>query len=263
MANRSNGEGKVPKTQTVKFNVGGQIYEVSKSVLGSDNMLSRSVSGRWYDTNKAEIFIDRDAILFSYVLKYLRDNKVSLPLTVSKNDLINELSYYGIAVIEESIDDSEAQGFLAVKYFNRGGQLMTDVLIKARSEARELFIRRCCLLVVADCIEAFMREGKYLERFTFSKTEFVESCPEEAYFGSVFDTKESSINFCNEYLKKVGLRLKSIMRSSKYMTSISSTSSSAIFSSHGEHSSASFGRGYSYEMVLEVEDLSSSNIKKM
>lgn len=237
------------KTETVKFNVGGQIYEVSRSLLDlhSDTMLARSASTQWHKDRDSDIFIDRDGTLFNYVLKYLRDIKTSVPLTISKNDLLNELAYYGVKdVVKESIDDSESQNFLAVKYFNKGGQVMRDALIKTRSEASDLNTKKCCLLVVADCIETYMLEGNHLERWNFTKNAFIDRSSDD-YFGVVYDTKKTSIEICNKHLFKLGLRVCSLTRSMRYLTSISSSSTSSC-----EGKFPDFGRGYSYELSLEV-----------
>ena len=62
-------------TETVKFNVGGSIYEVSRSLLERypDTMLAKSASKRWQEVSMSEIFIERDGDLFRHVLSYLRD----------------------------------------------------------------------------------------------------------------------------------------------------------------------------------------------
>ena len=235
--------------ETIKFNVGGQIYEVSRSLLDlhSDTMLARSASTQWHKDRDSEIFIDRDGTLFNYVLKYLRDIKISVPLTISKNDLLNELAYYGVKdVVKESIDDSESQSFHAVKYFNKGGQVMRDTLIRTRSEASDLNTKRCCLLVVADCIETYMHEGNHVERLNFTKNVFIDSLSDD-YFAVVYDTRETSIEICNKHLFKLGLRVCGLTRTMRYLTSLSSSSTSSC-----EGKFPDFGRGYSYELSLEV-----------
>lgn len=98
---------------TVRFNVGGRIYEVSRSLLDlfPNTMLSRMVSDMWQevqvarngdgdgdDQNEAAplIFVDRNGDRFQYVLDYMRDGqKASLPFTVSKEGFLKDLEYYG------------------------------------------------------------------------------------------------------------------------------------------------------------------------
>ena len=96
-------------TETVKFNVGGTIYEVSRSLLERypDTMLAKSASKRWQEDSMSKICIERDGDLFRHVLSYLRDGRVVLPLTASREGLMLELQYYGLDGVEkENIDDS-------------------------------------------------------------------------------------------------------------------------------------------------------------
>ena len=59
----------------------------------------------------SEIFIERDGDLFLHVLSYLRDGRVILPLTASREGLMLELQYYGLYGVEkENIDDSLIRG---------------------------------------------------------------------------------------------------------------------------------------------------------
>jgi len=100
-------------TETVKFNVGGSIYEVSRSLLERypDTMLAKSASKRWQEVSMSEIFIERDGDLFRHVLSYLRDGRVVLPLTASREGLMLEFQYYGLDGVEkENIDDSLIRG---------------------------------------------------------------------------------------------------------------------------------------------------------
>jgi hypothetical protein len=95
-------------TATVKFNIGGLRYEVSRSLLErhSESMLAKIASDQWQEDPESEIFIERDGSTFRYVLKYLRDGKVKLPITETKSDVIEELVYYNIDHDADKIDDS-------------------------------------------------------------------------------------------------------------------------------------------------------------
>ena len=81
----------------IKFNIGGIRYEVSQSLLQSypDSMLAKSAAEQWHTNPTAEIFIDRNGARFQYVLDYLRDGRVHLPLLVSKDSLVLDLNFYG------------------------------------------------------------------------------------------------------------------------------------------------------------------------
>ena len=107
-------------TETVKFNVGGTIYEVSRSLLKRypDTMLAKSASKRWQEDSMSEIFIERDGDLYRHVLSYLRDGRVVLPLTASREGLILEFQYYGLDGVEkENIDDSFFSGSAKILSF--------------------------------------------------------------------------------------------------------------------------------------------------
>jgi len=82
----------------VKFNIGGTRYEVARSLLEGhpDTMVARMASEDWQQNAEAEIFIERDGTRFKYFLDYLRDGKVSLPLSVSKAAMLEDMKYYGV-----------------------------------------------------------------------------------------------------------------------------------------------------------------------
>jgi len=96
-------------TEVVTFNVGGQPYQVSRTLLNShpETMLAKSASERWQADSDSEIFIERDGEMFRHVLSYLRDGRVDLPVTVTKKWLLSELKYYGVeGVDDDNVDDS-------------------------------------------------------------------------------------------------------------------------------------------------------------
>ena len=80
-------------TETVTFNVGGQKYEISRSQFDKypDSMLAKTVSDRWLEDSTQEIFLDRDGSLFRHVLSFIRDGKVFVPSSISKQGLVKEL----------------------------------------------------------------------------------------------------------------------------------------------------------------------------
>ena len=61
-------------TNTIKFNVGGRHFEVSRDLLEghSETMLGKLVSEAWQADPEERIFIDRDGDKFAHVLDYLR-----------------------------------------------------------------------------------------------------------------------------------------------------------------------------------------------
>ena len=89
-------------TTTVTFNVGGKLYEVSRSlleVLPDTSVLVKKSS----EAASSPIFIDRDPDRFAYCLDYMRDNgRVFLAENVSKDALMEELKFFGF----DDVDDS-------------------------------------------------------------------------------------------------------------------------------------------------------------
>merc|ERR1711862_764691 len=68
-------------------------------------MLRKITSDTWRKSAK-EIFIDRNGERFQYVLDYMRDNEVVLPLSVSRDHLITDMKYFGIAHSRKNITSS-------------------------------------------------------------------------------------------------------------------------------------------------------------
>ena len=100
--------GKKMKYNTVRFNIGGTRYEVSQTLLDQypDSMLSKSASKEWHDSEKKEIFIERDGSKFKFVLDFMRDGKVVLPISQAKAAIIAELEYFNFEFDPDDIDDN-------------------------------------------------------------------------------------------------------------------------------------------------------------
>lgn len=108
-------------TATVKLNVGGQFYEVARTTIDRhpNTMLCNLVSQRWQpDENDEPLFIDRNGHRFQFVLDWMRDGEVNLPVTESYEAFRQELEYFGFTNVEDS---SIIAGTL------RGGEVMTAV----------------------------------------------------------------------------------------------------------------------------------------
>ncbi len=87
--------------ETVIFNVGGQKFEVSKHLLLP---YPNTILGRLSTNYGAEE--KTNGFLFRYVLKYLRNRKVYLPPSVSKDEFLAEMAYYGFEDVDgANIDD--------------------------------------------------------------------------------------------------------------------------------------------------------------
>lgn len=115
MVNNTNNENFNERPRTIKFNVGGKHFEVSRDLIMKDGdastdnnehtssattMLSRLVSDTWLENPESEVFIDRDGDIFSYILNYLRYGEVVLPHNMPKEGFLRDLDFYGIPIEE-------------------------------------------------------------------------------------------------------------------------------------------------------------------
>jgi len=88
--------------ETAKFNVGGQIFEISVNVLKRHpRCLLTSLSGQ--SENGEPIFVDRSADRFTFVLDWLRDEHVTVPPSVSREALMRDLAFFNLKVPPQSV----------------------------------------------------------------------------------------------------------------------------------------------------------------
>ncbi|UJR33253.1 hypothetical protein I4U23_020708 [Adineta vaga] len=105
----------------VELNVGGVTYATTLGTLQqaeSDSPLAiistmktaeiRTIFGR---DSKNRIFIDRDGVLFRYVLDYLRNQKLSLPENFAERDRLEvEADYYRLSNMSKALVESRNSG---------------------------------------------------------------------------------------------------------------------------------------------------------
>jgi len=127
-----------------KFNVGGTRYEASQSLVNSfpNTLLAKSASKQWNEDPNAEIFIERDGSRFRYVLDCMRDGRVSLPVGVSKDAVLEDLKYYGFENIKEDnvATKVDAQTVLLGEEF-LANLKDTAAIMNAFCEQRKLILR--------------------------------------------------------------------------------------------------------------------------
>lgn len=108
--------------KTVKFNVGGKHFEVSRDLImndeGNETMLSRLVSDTWLQDPEERVFIDRNGDNFLHVLDYLRYGEVTLPLNISLDSFMKDMDYYGISVQEGSVRKENDYFSAKIEAFN-------------------------------------------------------------------------------------------------------------------------------------------------
>ncbi len=142
-------------TKVVKFNIGGQRYEVSRSLLRiyPESMIAKCASDEWQEDPDAEIFIEGDGDLFRYVLTYLRHGSVCLPITESKGALMKELEFYGIVVDEECISNTTTDKIMALSTFKVA---ITELM----NYTEALHVEYCCSKLALDCLLAYLETMK-------------------------------------------------------------------------------------------------------
>eukprot|EP00929_Paragymnodinium_shiwhaense_P081522 TRINITY_DN42689_c0_g1_i2.p1 TRINITY_DN42689_c0_g1~~TRINITY_DN42689_c0_g1_i2.p1 ORF type:complete len:199 (+),score=41.64 TRINITY_DN42689_c0_g1_i2:49-645(+) len=115
-------------TQTMKLNVGGEVFEVAQATLKTshDNFFSALLS-RWSPDSSNPHFIDRDPQLFRYILAWLRDRKVVLPIGVSKQAVLKEAEYFSLPIdAEDVIIDYSQIADIRKRLCDADQQLATD-----------------------------------------------------------------------------------------------------------------------------------------
>ena len=67
-------------------------------------MLARMFSGQFLIEEKVPTFIDRDGTQFPFILNFLRDGRVDLPVDdLAKRQLVQEARFYGLPELERQL----------------------------------------------------------------------------------------------------------------------------------------------------------------
>jgi hypothetical protein len=107
---------------TVKFNVGGRHFEVSRDLIeqNPDTMLAKMISETWENEPDKPMFIDRDGDKFSLILDYLRYGSIELPVSIPTAMFQRELDYYSITGSNGSVTQEQRKTIaLMTKEINR------------------------------------------------------------------------------------------------------------------------------------------------
>lgn len=95
----------------VELNVGGVFYTSSLTTLTkeTDSLLGQIFTGtsttKLHKDNKGKYFLDRDGVLFRYILDYIRNNKLVLPENFhEKERLKQEAEYFQIPGLVKSLE---------------------------------------------------------------------------------------------------------------------------------------------------------------
>ena len=135
--------------QRVMINVGGTVYALAASTIMKypQTMLGAMLSTRWEQSGSDEIFIDRDPVRFRYILDFYRDGKITIPLTMSKAEMMREVDYFALPITTDEdihFDRSDIIGLReAVTAFE------TTLVESFRQEARKRSVVACAYEIAA------------------------------------------------------------------------------------------------------------------
>lgn len=147
----SHGQQAHPAMETLELNVGGVYYTVSASTLAQDpeSTLAQLVQSPTAPRDsKNRVFVDRDGVLFRYVLDFLRNRKLVLPENFREKDrLAQEAAFYNLPALVDAVQSrKKSSGYITIGYrgsfaFGRDG--LADV--KFRKITRILVCGRVTL----------------------------------------------------------------------------------------------------------------------
>lgn len=99
----------------VELNVGGVFYTTSLATLTRED--DSSLATMFKDRQslekdaKGKYFVDRDGVLFRYVLDFLRNQALVLPEGFRERErLRQEANFYGLANLDKAIQEQSAAG---------------------------------------------------------------------------------------------------------------------------------------------------------
>lgn len=142
------------------FNIGGKSFQVSRDLLDKypESMMLRVVAELWEQERKTSkvksIFIDRDGDRFVYVLDYMRNGSVTLPITVSKDSFLSDLNYYNIGDPQENAVQVKEQIFRGLAF---GLQLHDEKITKLDCEISYLNMVKECRMIAKSALEYFFQ----------------------------------------------------------------------------------------------------------
>lgn len=123
----------------IELNVGGVFYTTAIGTLTKepDSLLGQLFTGRAKDQpvkdSKGKCFIDRDGVLFRYVLDYLRNQKLVLPESFQETErLKHEADYYRLpGMVRCLVDATAASGSLRSPTITQfgGGRRVSNAVV--------------------------------------------------------------------------------------------------------------------------------------
>eukprot|EP00956_Cyclotella_meneghiniana_P011775 scaffold16542_cov74-Cyclotella_meneghiniana.AAC.2 len=180
---------------TIKFNVGGRHFEVSRQLVEQNpyTMLAKMISETWEtDDPDKPLFIDRDGEKFAHVLDYLRYGSIELPESIPESMFKRELDYYGIIANDGSVVQWKKKTL---------GEIMTDVKCQvAKAEENEHI-----LALAVECLSRYNEKSVQGRQVSFFLRD---SCGWEYWAKKGMNSDSKSVKTLSEYLEQYfGLRV--------------------------------------------------------
>jgi hypothetical protein len=193
---------------TVKFNVGGRLYEVPRSLVEKfpSTMLARMASDTWQKDPEATLFIGRSGERFEYSLDYMRADKVWLPLNIPKEAFLDDLDFYGFEDVDPRKIHGGSSNLAAAQHLLKCKEEHEEFLstCKTNVKAAEMNVKAAAMNVEAaettikcaelayECFVRFSQGKSVLFKSTYKKAEFQDHL---AKYGLAFGKGEMDENF--------------------------------------------------------------------
>jgi hypothetical protein len=164
-------------SSTVKFDVGGRLYKVPRSLIEKfpSTMLARMASDTWQKDPDATLFIGRSGERFECSLDCMRADEAWLPLNIPKEAILDDLDCHGF----EDVDPRKIHG-------GSSNQAAARHLIKCKEE-HETVLSTCT--ADAKAAEKTCREK-------VKATETARKCEEVAYHCFLRFSQGKSLHMC-------------------------------------------------------------------
>lgn len=114
-SNETNGSSNTQQPQIIELNVGGNYYTTTLATLlyEPDSLLTTMFTGniRVAKDGRGRYFIDRDGVLFRFILDYLRNNYLTLPKDFEETErLLVEAEYFKLKGLIKSLKGKGQKG---------------------------------------------------------------------------------------------------------------------------------------------------------
>jgi hypothetical protein len=144
---------------TVKFDVGGRLYKVSRSSIERfpSTMLARMISEAWQKDPEVTLFIDRDSDRFRFCLDYMRADKVWLPLNIPKEAFLDDLDFYGFEDVDPHKIHGGSSHMAAARHLHKCKEEHDNFLLTCKENVNATETTSKCEEVAYECFTSFIQ----------------------------------------------------------------------------------------------------------